>query len=315
MRALVIVNPNATTTSARTLEVLLSALRHDLKLDVAQTDHRNHATELARQARQDGLDLVIAFGGDGTVNEAVNGLLADGPGDDVPHLGVVPGGSTNVFARNLGIPLDPVEATGALLDAVRGGLRRQIGLGVAGDRWFTFAAGLGLDADVIRAVEERRTGGARASAGLYVRTAIRRFFATPKRRQPGTISMAVDGQDLADGLHLAVITNCAPWTYLGPRPVELTPGASFDEGLDAAAFRRLGLARSLASVAAMVGSRRGPQGRDVLVVHDALEIRLESDDPAPFHVDGDYLGARESVVCRAVPNALLIVCDKRNTTV
>src|SRR5690606_36958267 len=158
MRALVVVNHQATTTSPRALDVMLSALRHDLDIDVAETDHRGHAVELARKASADKLDLVIVLGGDGTVNEVVNGLLgtasedrgdagragAPEPADSTspPSLAVVPGGSTNVLARNLGIPRDPVEATGSLLDAVRTGRRRPLGLGhLTSDgceRYFTF---------------------------------------------------------------------------------------------------------------------------------------------------------------------------------
>src|SRR5690606_178232 len=129
MRAMVVVNHKATTTTPRALDVMLSALGHDLKLDVTGSDHRGHAIELARAARAEGVDLVLALGGDGTVNEVVNGLLGDPDGPPVPKLAIVPGGSTNVLARNLGIPSDPVEATGLLLDAVRSGRSRPLGLG------------------------------------------------------------------------------------------------------------------------------------------------------------------------------------------
>ncbi|MGO4426973.1 diacylglycerol kinase family protein, partial [Streptomyces sp. MCAF7] len=123
MRALIVVNPAATTTSARTRDVLIHALASDLKLDVATTEYRGHARDLARQAAEGGThELVVALGGDGTVNEVVNGLLHHGPDPDgLPRLAVVPGGSTNVFARALGLPNDVVEATGALLDALRDG--------------------------------------------------------------------------------------------------------------------------------------------------------------------------------------------------
>src|SRR5262245_43901699 len=118
MRALLVVNPKATTTSERTRDVLTHALANSLKLEVAATQYRGHAGDLARQAVSDGsVDVVVALGGDGTVNEVVNGLLAHGPSERVPQLAVVPGGSTNVFARALGLPNDAVEATGALLNA------------------------------------------------------------------------------------------------------------------------------------------------------------------------------------------------------
>ena len=177
MRALLIVNPKATTTSARGRDVLARALASDLKLDVVETERRGHAIELGARAVAEAYDLVVVLGGDGTVNEVVNGLLrsADGtlPGSrpDQPALAVVPGGSTNVFHRALDIPRDPVEATGALLDAIRERRSRWLGLGRIDDRWFTFTAGLGLDADAVRAVERARVRGKSPSATRYAVTA------------------------------------------------------------------------------------------------------------------------------------------------
>src|SRR3954452_24557899 len=176
MRGLLVVNPKATATTTRTREVLVRALGSDLKLDVAETQRRGHARDLAREATDDGIDLVVTLGGDGTVNEVVNGLLHDGPGPDVPALAVVPGGSTNVFARALGMPESAVEATGEVLEAVAAGSRRTIGLAKADERWFTFCAGLGLDAEVVRRVEHRRADGRRATPSLFVREAVTQFF-------------------------------------------------------------------------------------------------------------------------------------------
>jgi diacylglycerol kinase family enzyme len=308
MRALVVVNHRATTTSPRTRDVLLAALRHDLKVDVAETSHRGHAVELGRQARGDGLDLVIAVGGDGTVNEVVNGLLGDATGPDVPDLAVVPGGSTNVLARNLGIPEDPIEATGQLLDAVRAGRRRPLGLGRLDERWFTFCAGVGYDADVIRVVEERRADGQRSSLPLYARIAIQRYFAQRDRRRGGPITLERDGADPVPGIALAVITNCAPWTYLGGRPLNPTPQASFDAGLDLFALTRLPVAGTLRHLAQIMRANdRGPRGRDVVLLHDQLEFVLSSSRPVPFQVDGDFLGERSRMVFRSYPAALHLV--------
>jgi diacylglycerol kinase family enzyme len=308
MRALVVVNHQATTTSPRTLDVLLAALRHDLKVDVAETGHRGHAVELGRQARADGLDLVIAVGGDGTVNEIVNGLLGDATGPDVPDLAVVPGGSTNVLARNLGLPGDPIEATGQLLDAVRAGRRRPLGLGRLDERWFTFCAGVGYDADVIRVVEERRADGQRSSLPLYARIAIQRYFAQPDRRHGGPITLERAGADPVPGIALAVVTNCAPWTYLGGRPLNPTPQASFDAGLDVFALTRLPLVGTLRHLAQLMRANdRGPRGRDVVLLHDQLEFVLSSSRPVPFQVDGDFLGERSRMVLRSYPAALHLV--------
>ncbi len=308
MRALVIVNRQATTTSQRTLGVLLAALQHDLKVDVAETTHRGHAVELGRQARTDGLDLVIAVGGDGTVNEVVNGLLADDAGtDDVPDLAIVPGGSTNVFARNLGLPEDPVEATGFLLDSVRRGQRTPIGLGRLDERWFTFCAGVGYDADVIRAVEELRARGKRSTLPLYTRTAIRRFFAQDARKH-GQIALQRRGAEPVLGISMAVVTNCAPWTYLGGRPLNPTPEASFQAGLDV--FALLGLRvfsalRHLGEITLAAG--RGPRGHDVVVLHDLPGFVLSAPKPVPVQVDGDFLGERSRMTFLARPSALRVV--------
>jgi diacylglycerol kinase family enzyme len=307
MRALVIVNRQATTTSQRRLDVLLAALRHDLKVEVAETTHRGHAVELGRQARTDGLDLVIAVGGDGTVNEVVNGVLDDDAGRAVPDLAIVPGGSTNVFARNLGLPEDPVEATGFLLDAVRRGKRSPIGLGRLDERWFTFCAGVGYDADVIRAVEELRARGKRSTLPLYTRTAIRRFFAQDARKH-GRIVLDRPGLDPVAGISMAVITNCAPWTYLGGRPLNPTPEASFETGLDVFALLGLRVFSALRHVAEItLTSKRGPRGRDVVVLHDLPGFGLSAPKPVPVQVDGDYLGERSRMTLSSRPAALSII--------
>ena len=159
MRALLVTNPTATTTTARSREVLARALASEVKVDVEETSHRGHAAALAVRAAREGLDLVVALGGDGTVNEVVNGLLTDGPRDGIPALAVVPGGSTNVFARAIGLPGDPFDATGQILEALRAGRTTTVGLGLAEDRWFTFNAGVGFDAEVVRRIERRRRAG------------------------------------------------------------------------------------------------------------------------------------------------------------
>jgi diacylglycerol kinase family enzyme len=308
MRSLVVVNHNATTTSPRTLDVMLSALQHDLQMNVAETTHRGHATELARTARKDGVELVLALGGDGTVNEVVNGLLADPDLPPPPDLAVVPGGSTNVFARNLGIPDDPVEATGLLLDAVRSRRRRPVGLGQLDDRWFTFCAGVGFDADVVRAVEDKRSNGHSASTSLYVRTAVRRFFAQPHRRHGGAITLERGFAPPAENISIAIITNSAPWTYLGRRAVNPTPHADFDSGLDVFALTKFGMLRTLRHLGEITwASRRGARGSDVISLHDQSALTLRSEDPFPVQVDGDYIGERARVVLRSAPRALNVV--------
>lgn len=305
MRALLVVNPTATTASRRTREVLASALDGDLKIDVAHTAHRGHARQLGEQARTDGLDVVVVHGGDGTVNEVVNGLLAEGPHPDLPDLAVVPGGGTNVFARALGLPSDPVEATGALLDALRTGRRRRIGLGRAGERWFTFCAGLGLDARVVAAVDRRRTPGTPPSAGNYVRSGVGEFFLRTDRRHPGLTLARRDAPD--EALHLAIVSNTTPWTYLGRRALSTSPAASFETGLDLYGLRRLRTGPSLRQLRQMVSGGAGPRGRQVVSLHDMSEFTVRSARPAPLQVDGEPLPDRTEVTFRSTPDALRVL--------
>ena len=319
MRVLVVSNPRATATTARQRDVLVHALAANTKLSVEETANRGHAAALACRAMRDGVDVVVALGGDGTVNEVVNGLLTDGVHDGVPALGVVPAGSTNVFARALGLPNDPVESTSVLLDALDAGRRRRIGLGLADDRWFLFAAGLGYDAAVVTGVEAHRRRGAKSTHALYVRTSIRTFF-QQDRRHPAITLQRPDGSTVED-LYMALITNCDPWTFLGDRPISPTPQASFDSGLDVYARTRMGAPGILWSVARML-RRELPSGAEpaggkaprvpkpksygARVEHDLTSLELRTSRPVPFQVDGDALDERTSIVFRGVPNAISV---------
>ncbi|MFD5398726.1 diacylglycerol/lipid kinase family protein [Streptomyces sp. NPDC127097] len=326
MRALLVVNPAATTTSARTREVLTHALASDLKLEVAQTQYRGHARDLAQQATEAGeTDLVVALGGDGTVNEVVNGLLANGPDPDShPRLAVVPGGSTNVFARALGLPNDVVEATGALLDALRDGSERTIGLGLAAgtpgsedegvpERWFTFCAGFGFDAGVVGRVEQQRERGKRSTHALYVRQVVRQFLVEANRRR-GILSLerpgGADGDaETVENLTLAIICNTAPWTYLGNRPIYPSPDASFDTALDLFALSKLSPSAVARYATQLLTStpERGPHGKHALSLHDLTNFTLHSQVPLPFQMDGDHLGLRTSVTFTGVRRALRVI--------
>jgi diacylglycerol kinase family enzyme len=305
MRALLVVNPKATATTARMRDVLAHALASEVKLDVVETEARGHATSLARQAVVDGLDAVVALGGDGTVNEVVNGLLAEGPRGDLPALAIVPGGNANVFARALGLPASPVEATSQLLDALRTHRRRSVGLGQADDRWFTFCAGLGLDAEVVRRVERKRADGRRATPALYVRQGVHQFFLHGGRRRPA-ITVHADGRE-PEQVGLALVCNSDPWTYLGPRPVRPCPAASFDTGLDLFGLRSLGTVTTLRHLRQILSTRPRPRGRAVFALHDVDGFRLTADRPMALQVDGDDLGDRTEVVFRSVSGALDVV--------
>lgn len=312
LRGLLVLNPKATAASERTGEVLVGALSSALDLRTFRTERRGHGTDLARRAMEDGVDVVIAFGGDGTINEVVTGLLTHGPGTHVPALAVIPGGSTNVFARALGLPNDAVEATGALLRYLREQRTRLVSVGAAqadegsGTRYFTFTAGYGFDAAVTREVERQRAAGRRASGALYIRLALSEYLRRTDRKHPPITATLADGTEL-EPMFMTALANTAPWTYLGNRPLLATPDAGFDTGLDLfglAAFAPVPVAFAVGRLVS--GSRRLAGGRGVLIRHDLPELTLSAQRPVAFQVDGDYLGPRERVTFRSVPDALRV---------
>ena len=318
-------NPRATTTTARQRDVLVHALAADAKLDVEETANRGHAAALACRAMREGVDVVVALGGDGTVNEVVNGLLTDGIHPGVPALGIVPGGSTNVFARALGLPNDPVDATSILLDAMAEQRTRPIGLGLADDRYFLFTAGLGYDAAVVDAVEGHRRRGKKSTPALYVRSAVRTYIRTDRRHPQIRLELS-DGHRIED-LYMVLVNNCDPWTYAGKIAISPTPMASFDTGLDVYGRTRMGAIGLLASAGRMLNKsgqepklaltqrvlRRQPANRNSLKVagarieHDLSRFALVSDEPLAFQLDGDSLDTRSRVEFRSVPQAIRVL--------
>ena len=307
MRALLIVNPYATSTTAVRREVITRALASELDLNVVQTRYRGHAGHVAEGAARDQYELVLALGGDGTVNEVVNGMLrVRPPGARAPLFAPLPGGSANVFTRSLGLPADLVDATGHLLGALQERRSRSIGLGLAGQRYFCANAGLGLDAEVVRVVEGLRARGRGASAAMYVWAAVRQFCAVTNRRVPA-LSLERDGSPALNGLFLGIVSNSSPWTYLGQRPVFASPRAGFDTGLDLLAVRRLGTLRTLNLVRQMLSPGGGPSGRHVVSLHDQPALTFRAARPMAFQVDGEYVGEQEHVMLRSIPNALRVL--------
>lgn len=308
MRALLIVNPKATTTSKRVRDILVRALNSAVDLAVEYTTRRGHAAELATRAAEDGLDLVVTLGGDGTVNEVVNGLLADDRTmDTAPALAVVPGGSTNVFARALGLPADWADGTSVILEALRDQRFRSVSLGKANGRYFTFCAGIGLDAAVIRRVERARMRGQTATPALYFRAIAAQFFSGSDRRHPA-LTLEIPGRPPQTGLALAIVQNTSPWTYLGGRPISPNPEASFESGLDIVSLRTLGIPTSIRTVTQVLTGSKPPHGRNIVAHHDLTKFRLNAANPQAFQLDGDYLGECDEVELVSVPNALRVVC-------
>ncbi len=319
VRTLLIVNPRATTTTKPVRDKIVRTLAARADIEVVETRHRGDAREIAARAVAEGWDALLVLSGDGTINEAVNGLMdkasiragqaAADPAtsaDQLPALGALPGGNANVFTRDLGVPPDPLAAVELIAARLTAGTTRTIGLGLAGDRYFTFNAGLGWDAEVIHAVEERRAQGRPASNGLYMRTALHEFRRAD-RRHPNLTVRAADGTRIGP-VGLALIANTTPWTYVGRHPVSATPHASFDLGLDAFLLRRLRTIPTLNTLRQMIMRPERPViGKYAFALHDQVEITVQAQEAVALQVDGDYVGDRESVTFRCVPDAIRVI--------
>ena len=317
MRAVLIVNPNATSTTPAGRDLLAHALESRVKLSVVHTDHRGHAIEIAQQATRAGVDVLIVHGGDGTVNEVVNGILGEvGPGDAGPAVGVVPGGSANVFARALGISPDPVDATNQLVDLLGAYRRdhtwRRIGLMDCKERWGVFTSGMGVDGDVVAAVEAQRAKGRKVTASRYIRVAIREMLANA-RKEP-TMTVHLPGREPVGGVHFAFVSNSSPWTYANKRPVWTNPATTFETGLGVFAITSMNVWSNLGVVRQMLSRAPRLDAKHLIRDDDLAWLRVTSDTPVACQIDGDYVGLREAMEFTAVPDALGVVAPPPELT-
>jgi len=289
-------------------DVLVSALRGapGVALDVVTTDGPGQGVEFGATARAERYDLVITFGGDGTVHEVVNGLLRDGPGPDVPALAPLPGGSANVLARALGLLNDPIEATGQVLEAIIARRDRSIGVGRADGQWFTVNAGFGLDAEIIHEMEALRRRGRSATPWRYFATSTTQFFKSD-RKHP-RLRVERPGAAPISGVFIVIVQNTAPWTYLGPLAVSPSPRASFDKGLDAWCLQSMSFPRSVALIGRMLREAPPkPSDERVILLHDNPEFTVRATSPVPWQVDGEARPPALEIRLEAVPNALRVM--------
>jgi diacylglycerol kinase family enzyme len=320
MRAVLIVNPTATSTTPAGRDLLAHALKSRLQLTVEHTNHRGHGTELAEKALADGVDLVVVHGGDGTVSGVVNGLLGrpgaptTPPTGHVPAVAVVPGGSANVLARSLGISRDPVAATNQLIQLIDDyrlhGAWRRIGLIDCGERWAVFNTGMGVDAEVVAAVEAERDKGGKVTAWRYIRAAVPAVWGYT-RREP-MLTLELPGRDPISGVSFAFVSNSSPWTFANERPVWTNPGCCFEAGLGVFAPTSMKPIPTLRIVRQMF-AKRPKFAFDHLINEDDLpSLRVTSSGgPVACQFDGDYLGVRETMTFKAVPDALAVVAPPR----
>jgi diacylglycerol kinase family enzyme len=316
VRAVLIVNPNATSTTPAGRDLLAHALESRVKLTVLHTDHRGHAIEIGRDAAREGVDVLIVHGGDGTVNEVVNGILEVAePGADAPAVGVVPGGSANVFARALGISPDPIEATNQLVDLLseyrRGKAWRRIGLMDCGERWAVFTAGMGVDGDVVAAVEAQRAKGRAVTASRYIRVAIREVLASA-RKDP-SLTLHLPDREPVPGVHFAFVSNSSPWTYANTRPVWTNPTTTFETGVGVFATTSMNVWANLGLVRRMLSKKPRIEAKHLIRDDDLAWLRVTSDEPVACQIDGDYLGLRAEMTFTSVPDAVGVVAPPAKT--
>lgn len=302
MRILLVVNAFASSVTARSMVVINKAFSADHDVTLVETSRRGHATRLALGAANEGYDVVVVMGGDGTLNEAANGLM----GTDTA-LGVLPGGSTNVFARQIGLPNDPVEATGVLLDSLAAGSIRSIGLGTVDGRGFLFHTGLGFDAAVVEQVERRSSLKRYAGHPLFVYAGFATWFCHFDHSRPRMAVRLEDGR-VVDDAYLTIVLNTSPYTYLGNRGLDLTPEATLDNGLSLVAIRTMDFAKMLGLIGSAIGSGRHLRSsRHAVVAHDLAGLEVTGHGPFPYQLDGDFLGHAESLRFEHRPDSLRLV--------
>jgi diacylglycerol kinase family enzyme len=302
-RMLVIVNPYATTVSDRLKNLVVYALRGRYEVNAVETEARDHATELCREAAREGYDVVVAFGGDGTVNEAANGLV----GSATP-LFPLPGGRTNVYCRILGIPIDVVDATEHLLGLAHDWRPRRVDVGIVNERHFLFSAGVGLDASVVEQVDAHPQLKARLGEWYYawigIQTFSRRYLVHPPRLEVELEDERITGVT-------TIVQNADPYTYFGGRPVRMGEGATLESGdLAGVVLRRAGpiviptvIWRAL-SRRARVARHRRVQAFSGL---DRVHVTALGEESLPIQVDGDYIGEAREAAFAVKPRAMLVV--------
>jgi diacylglycerol kinase family enzyme len=303
-RMMIIVNPYATTVSVRLKNLVVYALQGRYEVTAVETKARNHATELCREARAEGYDVVVAFGGDGTVNEAANGLA----GGDVP-LTCLPGGATNVYCKMLGIPGEIVDATEHLLRMADDWRPRRTDLARVNGRHFVFSSGIGLDASVVERVDRHPYRKAKFGAAYFTWAAITTFMARYVTSPPRLRVELPDGRSL-DGV-TAIVQNGDPFTYFRNRPIHLADGGRLDDGL----LSGLVLRRSTPTVMptiiwrafskkARMTRHRAVDGFDGI---EELTVRTTDGRPIPLQVDGDHIGDVTEASYGIAANALPVI--------
>ena len=294
------VNAFASSVTARNTVIVHRALSVGNHVEIVETNRRGHATRFAQDAARRGVDVVVGYGGDGTLNEVATGVA----GTDTA-LGVLPGGSTNVFARTLGMPNDPVIAVQQLAEGIAARRIEPIGLGHVNGRYFCFHTGVGYDAAVVREVERHASLKRWLGHPLFIYSSLLTWLTKYDRDNPH-FTVDVPGSDSVPGF-FTVVLNTNPYTYLGNRPLDLSPAATLDRGLVAVTFRTMKVG---AIVGSLGGALRGggmKPSASLDIQTDLASLSIAHDSPFPYQVDGDYLGETSRLDFEHRPNAVRLV--------
>lgn len=294
------VNSFASSVTARNTVVIQRRLSRHHDVEVVETNRRGHATRFAADAARRGVDVVVGFGGDGTLNEVATGIA----GTDTA-LGVLPGGSTNVFARTIGLPNDPVDAVDLLAEGIDAAAFDPIGLGRVNGRFFCFHTGVGFDAAVVAAVEKRASLKRWLGHPLFITAALSTWLRGYDRHSPHFRVTTANGT-IDDG-YFTIVLNTNPYTYLGNRPLDLSAAATLDRGLVAITFRTM---KATAILSGLAGALRGGGvcSSDTLDEQIDLDhLTIEHETPFPYQLDGDYLGDTTELEFDHVPDAVRLV--------
>lgn len=303
VRVALIINPFASSINPRIRVKIQQLLAKNHDLEVVETTKGGHAIRLAHRAATDGAEVVVALGGDGTINEVANGLLGNSETAIVP----LPGGSTNVFARSLGYPNDPIEATNMLVDSLAARSMRTASVGLANDRAFLFHVGAGFDAAVVGRVENRGPLKRYVGHPLFIMSTLYTWFRGIDRKSPWFRIDSDDGRHLEDA-HLAIALNCNPYTYLGSQPLDLAPEATLSTPLSVVALQTLALNRLIpAAVSAIRGDSGIPDGGSTSHWADVNKVTLRGHRPFPYQLDGEAMGVVDTLTIEHRPDAVLLL--------
>lgn len=300
MRILLIVNSFASSVTPRNTVLVHEHLAKHHDVQVVETNERGHATRFAQDAAARGLDAVVGFGGDGTLNEIATGLA----GSDTA-LAMLPGGSTNVFVRTLGIANDPMVALTQLMAGIDRNEIEHVSLGQANGRYFTFHAGIGYDAAVVEQVERRSSLKRLVGQPLFAYSALHSWFKSYDRKYPH-FTMNIDGRAIPNGF-FSVVLNTNPYTFVGKHPIHLSSAASLEKKLVVVTFRKMTTPLMLKTLYSALrrGGLETSSGIDIAT--DVEHVKIEFPAPFPYQLDGDYLGDTTSIDIKHCPESLRLV--------